>query len=84
MCFGGCTASPISGSRVCCRFLSRTNVELADADKAAVIAAITSIQGSSRRVPDTLIVMAAQQARVDFIATFDEKLASPLVQVRML
>lgn len=66
------------------RFLSRTNVEVADADKAGVIAAITSIRGSSRRVPDALIVMAAQQARVDFIATLDEKLTSPLLQVRML
>ena len=66
------------------RFLSRTNVEVADADKAGVIAAITSIRGSSRRVPDALIVMAAQQSRVDFIATLDEKLTSPLLQVRML
>lgn len=65
-------------------FLARTNVDVADADKAGVVAAITSVQGSSRRVPDALIVMAARQAKVDFIATFDEKLRTPLVQVRML
>ena len=66
------------------RFLSRTNVDLADADKRGVLSAIATNQGSARRVPDALIVMAARQARVDYIATFDEKLRTPHVPVRML
>jgi predicted nucleic acid-binding protein len=65
-------------------FLSRSNVELADADKAGVLAAIATNTGSVRRVPDALIVMAARQAGVDYIATFDEKLQSPYLPVRIL
>lgn len=65
-------------------FLSRANVALADADKAGVLEAFATNKGSSRRVPDALIAMAAAQAGVDYIATFDEKLRTPLVPVRML
>ncbi len=65
-------------------FLSRANVELADADKQGVLAAMSTNQGSTRRIPDAVIVMAAAQAGVDYIATFDEKLRTPLVPVRLL
>jgi predicted nucleic acid-binding protein len=67
------------------RFLSRPNVELVDADKADVISALFWAQNSSaRRIPDAIISAAAHRAEVDFIATFDEKLRSPLVPVRLL
>ena len=65
-------------------FLSKANVALADADKTGVLEAFATNKGSSRRIPDALIAMAAVQARVDYIATFDEKLRTPLVPVRML
>lgn len=67
------------------RFLSRTNVNLIDADKAGVLDALSWTQNSSaRRIADALLSTAAEQADVDFIATFDEKLRSPFIQVRML
>ena len=65
-------------------FLTRDNVELADADKGGVLAAISTNQGSTRRIADAVIAMAAAQAGVDYIATFDAKLRTPLVPVRML
>lgn len=66
-------------------FLSRVNVELADADKAGVIGAIFWTQHSSaRRIPDAIISAAAQHAGADFIATFDEKFSSPSIPVRLL
>ncbi len=71
-------------ARLLVTFLSRMNVNLADADKAGMVAAITTSHASSRRVPDALIVMAARQAQVDFIATFDEKLRTHHLPVRML
>jgi predicted nucleic acid-binding protein len=67
------------------RFLSRPNVELVDADKADVISALFWTQNSSaRRIPDAIISAAAHRAEVDYIATFDEKLRSPSVPVRLL
>jgi predicted nucleic acid-binding protein len=67
------------------RFLARSNVQLADADKGGVISAIYWTQSSSaRRLPDAIISVTAHQAGVDFIATFDEKMASPTVPIRLL
>jgi predicted nucleic acid-binding protein len=67
------------------RFLSRPNVVLSDAAKDDVISALFWTQNSSaRRIPDAIISAAAHHADVDFIATFDEKLRSSLVPVRML
>lgn len=67
------------------RFLSRSNVVLVDADKAGVISALFWTQNSSaRRIPDAIISAAARHAEVDFIATFDERLRSPSVPVRLL
>lgn len=66
-------------------FLSRANVELADADKAGVIGAIFWAQNSSaRRIPDAIISAAARHAGADLIATFDERFSSPSVPVRLL
>ncbi len=66
-------------------FLSRPNVELVDADKDVVLAALFWTQNSSaRRVPDAILIAAAYHAGADFIATFDEKMTSPTIPVRML
>jgi len=66
-------------------FLSRSNVELVDADKTAVIAAIFWTQRSSaRRIPDAIHAAAAARAGVEFIATFDEGFGSVTVPVRLL
>lgn len=67
------------------RFLSRSNVELADADKIGLIGALHWTQAfSARRIPDAVLVAAAQRASVEMIATFDEKMSSPSVPVRLL
>lgn len=67
------------------RFLSRADVELSDADQAATIAGIDwTLRVSARRIPDALIAAAAEHARCDIIATFDESLQSPSVPVRRI
>lgn len=67
------------------RFLGRESVELADADRAAALAAIRwSLRASARRIPDALIAAAADHAGCDYIATFDETFASPNVPARLL
>lgn len=67
------------------RFLSRTNVSVTDADKAGILSAIFWTQHvSARRIPDAILSAAAHQAGADVIATFDEKMTSPTVPVRML
>lgn len=66
-------------------FLSRSNVELIDADKAYVVAALQrTLRISARRIPDAIIAAAADQARCDWIATFDERFGSPRVPSRLL
>ena len=67
------------------RFLSRDGVELLDADQGATIAAIRwCLRVSARRIPDAIIAAAAEHARCAFIATFDERMESPSVPVRLL
>jgi predicted nucleic acid-binding protein len=67
------------------RFLSRANVELVDADEGMTVAAIRwSLRASARRIPDAIIAAAAERARCDIIATFDERMDSPTVPVRLL
>jgi len=67
------------------RFLSRSNVELSDASRQQVIAALMwTLPSSSRRIPDAIIAKAAEAAGVDWIATFDEKFQRHSVTVRML
>lgn len=76
--------NPILGDLLV-RFLSRTNVDLVDADKAGVMSALSWTQNASaRRIADAILSTAAEQANVDYIATFDEKLRSPTIQVRLL
>lgn len=66
-------------------FLSRANVELADADAGYVVAGLTwTLRSSARRIPDAIIASAASQAGCDWIATFDEAFNSPTVPSRLL
>lgn len=72
-------------ARALIAFLSRENVELVDADRAHVVAALEwSLAASARRIPDAIISSTAAQARCDWIATFDEAFASPTVTSRLL
>jgi len=65
--------------------LTRDNVELVDAEIGAVVAALRwSLRGSARRIPDALIAAAAEQARCDWIVTFDEGFSSHTVPVRLI
>ena len=78
------STNPALGSALI-EFLSRANVELADADQASTVAAIRwSLRVSARRIPDAIIAAAAEHARCDTIATFDERMESPTVPVRLL
>jgi len=72
-------------ARALIAFLSRANVELVDADRAHVVAALEwSLAASARRIPDAILASTAAQARCDWIATFDESFASPTVPPRLL
>lgn len=67
------------------RFLTRDGVELVDADQGATVAAIRwSLRSSARRIPDAIIGAAAEHAGCDAIATFDERMESPTVPIRLL
>ncbi len=66
-------------------FLSRTNVDVADADKIGLIGALQWTElVSARRIADAIVVAAAKRAGVDAIVTFDEKMRSPSVPIRLL
>ena len=66
-------------------FLTRDSVELVDADQGATVAAIRwSLRSSARRILDAIIAAVAEHARCDAIATFDERMESPTVPVRLL
>jgi predicted nucleic acid-binding protein len=79
----GVTNPALGGGLI--RFLSRANVELSDADSAAVVAGIqSSLNLSARRIGDAILAAAAEQAGCDWIATFDEAFASPTVPSRLL
>ena len=65
--------------------LTRDGVELVDADQGATVAAIRwSLRVSARRIPDSIIAAAAEHARCDAIVTYDERMESPTVPVRLL
>jgi predicted nucleic acid-binding protein len=67
------------------RFLTRDNVELVDADQGATVAAIRwSLRVSARRIADAILAAAAEHARSDAIATFDERMESPTVPIQLL
>ena len=64
---------------------ARPNIELADASRGQVIAALMwSLSSSARRIPDAIIAKAAEASDVDCIATFDERMSSPGVPVRLI
>lgn len=66
-------------------FLSRENVELADADVDHLVVGLQwTLRSSARRIPDAIIAAAAQQAGCDWIATFDEKFTSANVPSRLI
>lgn len=66
-------------------FLTRANVELADADKGFAVEALRwSADASARRIPDGLIAAAALRADCDVIVSFDQAFRSPSVPVRLL
>lgn len=66
-------------------FLSRANVRLIDADQTHVVAGLRwSLRASARRIPDVILAAAAERARCELIATFDEAFGSPSVPVRLL
>lgn len=66
-------------------FLTKRGVELVDADLPEAVAALRwSARVSARRVPDALISAAANHARCDLIATFDERMSTVDVPVRLL
>lgn len=66
-------------------FLSKANVELVDADKAHVVGALQwSLERSARSIADAVIASTAEQARCDWIATFDEGFGSPSVPSRLI
>jgi predicted nucleic acid-binding protein len=72
-------------ARALIAFLSHENVELVDADRAHVVAALEwTLATSARRIPDAILASTAAQARCDWIATFDEAFASPTVTSRLL
>ena len=72
-------------ARALIAFLTRANVEVADADRAHLVAALEwSLASSARRIPDAIITSTAAQAGCHWIATFDEAFASPTVPSRLL
>jgi predicted nucleic acid-binding protein len=72
-------------ARAVIRFLTLENVELADADKAHIVAALEwGLESSARKIPDALVAATAEQAGCDWIATFDEAFTSPTVPSRLL
>jgi predicted nucleic acid-binding protein len=71
--------------RVLIRFITRANVEVVDADKAHLVAALErSLSVSARRIADAIVAATAEHARCDWIATFDESFRSPTVASRLI
>jgi predicted nucleic acid-binding protein len=67
------------------RFITRENVEVVDADKAHLVAALErSLATSARRMPDAILAATAEHAGCDWIATFDEAFTSPTVPSRLI
>jgi predicted nucleic acid-binding protein len=67
------------------RFLTRENIEVVDADKGHLVAALKrSLAMSARRIGDAVIAATAEHARCAWIATFDEAFTSPTVPARLI
>jgi predicted nucleic acid-binding protein len=72
-------------ARVLIRFVTRHNVEVIDADKVHLVAAMErSMATSARRITDAILAATAERAGCDWIATFDEAFASPTVPSRLI
>jgi predicted nucleic acid-binding protein len=77
-------ANPELG-RVLVRFITRENVEVVDADKAHLVAALErSLVVSARRISDAIVAAAAEHAGCDWIATFDEAFSSSAIPSRLI
>ena len=71
--------------RALIRFLTRENVEVVDADKAHLVAALErSLATSARRISDAVIAATAEHADCTWIATFDEAFQSPTIPARLI
>jgi predicted nucleic acid-binding protein len=71
--------------RALIRFLTRENVEVIDADKAHLVAALErSLTASARRISDAVIAATAEHAQCAWIATFDEAFRSPTIPARLI
>ena len=67
------------------KLLTHTHVELADADQFTLAQAIAATRHvSARHIADAILAGAAQSAQCDYIASFDEKMTSSTVAVRLL
>jgi predicted nucleic acid-binding protein len=72
-------------ARVLIRFITRENVEVVDADKSHLVAALErSLASSARRIPDAVLAATAEHAGCDWIATFDEDFSSPTIPSRLI
>jgi predicted nucleic acid-binding protein len=71
--------------RALIRFLTRENVDVVDADKAHLVAALArSLSSSARRISDAVIAATAEHAGCTWIATFDEAFRSPTIPSRLI
>lgn len=65
--------------------LTRENIEVVDADKAHLVAALErTVVASARRISDAVIAATAEHAGCAWIATFDEAFRSPTVPARLI
>lgn len=72
-------------ARVLIRVVTRENVELVDADKAHLVAAmVRSLSMSARSMTDAIVAATAEHAGCAWIATFDEGFRSPTVPARLI
>jgi predicted nucleic acid-binding protein len=72
-------------ARALIRFVTRENVDLVDADKAHLVAALErSLATSARRISDAVLAATAEHAGCAWIATFDEAFSSPTIPSRLL
>jgi predicted nucleic acid-binding protein len=72
-------------ARVFIRFVNRDNVEVIDADKVHLVAAMErSLSTSGRRITDAIVAATAEHASCDWVATFDEGFRSPTVPSRLI
>lgn len=71
--------------RVLIRFVTRHNVEVIDADKVHLVAALErTLATSARRISDAIVATTAEHAGCDWIATFDESFRSPTIPSRLI